>query len=281
MARNSQNACGPRHRQASQADDAKVETIPALDEKKPENAGAARPGRTHSVNVSDTTPTPLDPFQLTGRSTSHVIETPELGVRLHAQAAEAVLELRAAAAAAGIDLVVVSAFRDFARQCAIWNAKFRGERPMLDASGNRLDPGTMDEISRVRAILIWSALPGASRHHWGSDFDVIDRAAMPAGYQPRLTVEEFTTGPFVRLDEWLAANLANHGFFRPYSTDRGGVHPEPWHLSFAPVSVPALQQMTEGVLRESIASSDLEGRETVLAELPWIYDRYVLSVDAP
>jgi LAS superfamily LD-carboxypeptidase LdcB len=223
----------------------------------------------------------LDSFQLTGRSSTHVVEIPDLGVRLHTDAAAPVLSLREAAAGAGIDLVVVSGFRDFSRQVAIWNAKFRGERPMLDRAGRPLDAASLDESARVRSILTWSALPGASRHHWGSDFDVIDRAAMPAGYRPQLTVEEFTRGPFVRLNEWLAANLANHGFFRPYTTDRGGVHPEPWHLSFAPVSVPALGGMSEAVLREAIAGSDLAGREVVLSEMTWIYDKFVASVDLP
>jgi LAS superfamily LD-carboxypeptidase LdcB len=225
--------------------------------------------------------TPLDSFELTGRAATHIREAPGLGARLHAGAVAAVNTLREAAAAAGIDLAIVSAFRDFSRQASIWNAKFRGQRPMLDASGRPLDALGLDEPARVRSILIWSALPGASRHHWGTDFDVIDRASLPPGYQPQLTVEEFTTGPFVRLNEWLGANLGNYGFFRPYSTDRGGVHPEPWHLSYAPISVPALATLTPEVLREAIALSDLAGREIVLGQLPEIYDKYVASVDAP
>jgi LAS superfamily LD-carboxypeptidase LdcB len=225
--------------------------------------------------------TALDSFELTGRAATHVREAPGLGARLHAGAVAAVNTLREAAAAAGIDLVIVSAFRDFSRQAAIWNAKFRGERPMLDRAGRPLDAAALDERERVRSILIWSALPGASRHHWGTDFDVIDRASLPAGYQPQLTVEEFTTGPFVRLNEWLGANLGNYGFFRPYSTDRGGVHPEPWHLSYARISGPALATLTVDVLREAIVGSELAGREIVLEQLPEIYDRYVASVDTP
>jgi LAS superfamily LD-carboxypeptidase LdcB len=224
---------------------------------------------------------PLDSLQLTGRASTHVREAQGLGVRLHAEAGAAVATLREAAAAAGIDLVVVSAFRDFSHQCRIWNGKFHGDRPMLDRAGRPLDGSVLEEPARVRSILFWSALPGASRHHWGTDFDVIDRAALPPGYQPQLTVEEFTTGPFVRLNEWLGANLGNHGFFRPYTTDRGGVHPEPWHLSYAPISVPALGSMTLEVLREAVSQSELAGRETVLAQLPEIYDRYVVSVDTP
>jgi LAS superfamily LD-carboxypeptidase LdcB len=226
--------------------------------------------------------TALNALELTGRASTHVQEAPALGARLHAEVIGPLNAMREAAAAAGIDLAVVSSFRDFARQSAIWNAKFRGERPMLDRSGQPLEVSTLDPPARVRSILIWSALPGASRHHWGTDFDVIDRAAMPAGYRPQLTVQEFSPGgPFSRLNQWLAANLANHGFFRPYSTDRGGVHPEPWHLSYAPVSVPALGGMTLEVLKEAIRTSDLEGREIVLEQLPSIYDKYVASVDAP
>jgi LAS superfamily LD-carboxypeptidase LdcB len=191
-------------------------------------------------------------------------------------------DLRAAAAAAGIDLAIVSSFRDFDRQVGIWNAKFRGERPLLDRRGQALNAANLDESARIDAILLWSALPGASRHHWGTDIDVVDRAAVPADYRPQLTVDEFTgDGPFAPLNEWLAANLAHHGFFRPYTTDLGGVHPEPWHLSYAPVAREALESLTLEVLSEAIEHSDLLGREQVLARLATIYSQYVMAIDSP
>lgn len=221
----------------------------------------------------------LNTQELTGRAATHIREVPELGCRLHADAVEAALKLRAAAAGADIDLAIVSAFRDFDRQVAIWNAKFRGERPLLGRDGQPLDAARLDERGKVDAILLWSALPGASRHHWGSDFDVIDRAACGPGYQPQLTIEEFSRGPFAPLNDWLAANLASLGFFRPYTTDRGGVHPEPWHVSYAPVAGPALSRLTLDVLYEAIDKSELAGREHVLARLPEIHARYVMAVD--
>ena len=224
----------------------------------------------------------LNSLELTGRAATHVREAPTLGARLHPQAIDAVNALRAASAAAGIDLAIASSFRDFSRQGAIWNGKYRGERPLLDRAGGLLDAAALSEPERVRSILIWSALPGASRHHWGSDFDVYDRAAVPGDYRPELTVAEFTgQGPFLRLNEWLGANLADYGFFRPYGTDRGGVHPEPWHLSYAPIAAPALQALTLEVLEDAVSNSDLAGREHVLAQLPAIYERYVVSVDTP
>jgi LAS superfamily LD-carboxypeptidase LdcB len=226
--------------------------------------------------------TSLNPFELTGRASTHVHEAPLLDARLHAEVIAPAQALREASAAAGIDLVIVSSFRDFTRQAAIWNGKFQGRRPLLDAAGAALEAATLSPAERVRAILIWSALPGASRHHWGTDFDVIDRAALPPGYQVQLTVEEFTDGgPFARLNEWLGANLGNFGFFRPYTTDRGGVRPEPWHLSYAPVAVPALAAFTPEILREAIERAELDGKEEILKKLPELYDKYVASVDAP
>jgi LAS superfamily LD-carboxypeptidase LdcB len=225
----------------------------------------------------------LDEFELTGRTRTHVAPVPGTGCTLQPAAAEAFLALRRAAAADGIALEVVSSFRDFDRQCAIWNAKYRGERPLLGPDGQPLVHAALAPSQLIEAILLWSALPGASRHHWGSELDVIDGAALPAGYRARLVLEEFADpGPFAALDRWLAQNLARHGFFRPYTTDRGGVRPEPWHLSYAPVSVPALAALTPEVLRRALLAADsLGGRELLLAQLPALHARYVAAVDTP
>jgi LAS superfamily LD-carboxypeptidase LdcB len=223
---------------------------------------------------------PLSAQQLTGRDASHICDVPELASRLHTDAIEATRALREAAADDGIDLVIASSFRDFERQLAIWNAKFRGERPLLDRDGRPLEAAKLDERARVDAILLWSALPGASRHHWGSDFDVFDRSAAAPDYRVQLTVAEFTgDGPFADLNDWLGLHLARLGFFRPYTTDRGGVHPEPWHLSYAPVSGPALSMLTLDVLYEAIEKSELLGREHVLTRLPEIHAKYVMAID--
>jgi LAS superfamily LD-carboxypeptidase LdcB len=102
--------------------------------------------------------------------------------------------LRESCAAGGIDLQIVSGFRDFDAQLRIWNMKYRGERPLYDREGNVREHASLDAPQLVEAILCWSALPGASRHHWGSDIDVIDRAAMPENYRLRLLPDEFEPG---------------------------------------------------------------------------------------
>jgi LAS superfamily LD-carboxypeptidase LdcB len=221
-------------------------------------------------------------LELTGRCSTHVREIPELGCILHGEAALQALAMRAAARAAGIELAIVSSFRDFDRQLVLWNAKYDGERQLLDRDGRALCHAHLSERALVDAILIWSALPGASRHHWGTDMDVVDRAAVAPDYRPQLVPAEFAgDGPFARLDAWLAANMGTFGFFRPYTTDRGGVQPEPWHLSFAPVAEPALAALTPHILGAALAASGMHGREAVLARLPEIYTRYVIAVDPP
>jgi LAS superfamily LD-carboxypeptidase LdcB len=219
--------------------------------------------------------------QLTGRARDHLSELTDPPCALHNEVVAPFLAMRAAASADGIDLVAFSSFRDFDRQLAIWNGKFRGERPLQDRSGNPLDALSLTPAERVAAILWWSALPGASRHHWGTDFDVLDARAMPAGYKVQVVPAEYLAGgPFHRLTTWLDANMHAFGFFRPYTTDRGGVAPEPWHLSHAPVAMRAQAALSIERLREVLAASGIEGRDEVLAGLGPNYTRYVVNVDA-
>lgn len=225
----------------------------------------------------------LNSLELTGRADTHVSPLDELSCALHPEAAAAFGSLRSAARADGIDLTIVSAFRAFRRQEALWNGKFTAERPLYDRSGAEVSRADLaDDAALVDAILIWSALPGASRHHWGTDFDVADLAAVPAGYRPQLVPQEYAVGGcFEKLDRWLTANMGKYGFFRPYRRDRGGVQPEAWHLSFAPVALPALESLSLEVLREAISGAQMWGREAVLARLPELYERYVRTVDGP
>jgi LAS superfamily LD-carboxypeptidase LdcB len=224
----------------------------------------------------------LSAQQLTGRVRSHVLELPQSGCILHPDAAAAFLDLRAAASKSDIDLVAVSSFRDFEHQLLIWNDKFHGQRPLLDRDGGVLDRSVMTEEQLVRAILLWSALPGASRHHWGTEIDLIDRAALAPGQRPQLIAQEYSaTGVFARLGAWLPRHAEQHGFFLPYDRDRGGVQPEPWHVSFAPVSNAALPALTLAVLAAALAQVELAGAAVVQRQLHDIHARYVCAVAQP
>lgn len=221
----------------------------------------------------------LSPLELTGRARTHVEWMPEFGCELAPRAAAAFRAMRAAAAPAGIDLRPVSGFRDFERQLAIWNGKFRGARVLLDAASRPVDAAALDAAQRVAAILVWTALPGASRHHWGSDCDVIDRNALEPGAAVELLPADYAPGGrYERLSQWLGQHAHDYGFFLPYDRDRGGVQPEPWHLSYAPVAAPALAALDVGLLRAALDEAALDGRAAVSARLPEYFERYVAAV---
>ena len=223
----------------------------------------------------------LTELELTGRARSHVVQNEALGAAIHRDVIAPYLALKAAAAGAGIDLQIVSGFRDFDSQLRIWNAKYRGERPLYDGEGRLRDHASLDHDQLIAGILCWSALPGASRHHWGSELDVIDRAAVPEDYRYRLLPEEYGPGGvFHRLHLWLEDHSARFGFFRPYADYRGGVYPERWHLSHAAVATAAMRLLTLELVEATVRESEILGKEHVLEGLPEIYDRYVANVAA-
>lgn len=224
----------------------------------------------------------MNELELTGRARTHVVELQQPCCVLHYEVVAAFLAMRDAAAADGIDLAPRSAFRDFDTQAIIWNRKWSGERPLYDRAGKLLERARLTDSDTVDAILCWSAVPGGSRHHWGTDVDVIDAAAVPSGYTVELVPGEYAPdGIFARLTAWLDANMRRFGFFRPYATDRGGVSPEPWHLSYAPVALPALESLSLSMLRRVIDGSSIAGKPQVLARLPEIYTRFLLAIDSP
>jgi LAS superfamily LD-carboxypeptidase LdcB len=224
----------------------------------------------------------LDPLELTGRARTHIVQLERPRCALHRDVVAPFLEMCAAAAADGIELAVFSAYRDFEAQLAIWNRKFRGERALYDREGRMLDHASLDEEALIRAILRWSALPGASRHHWGTDIDVFDAGAVPPEYRVQLLPDEYGPGgPFARLDRWLDENAVRFGFYRPYDRDRGGVNPEPWHISHAPIAWPASQRLTPALVAQALSRAEVLGREAVLGRLQAIFEGYVSNVAHP
>lgn len=224
----------------------------------------------------------MNEFELTGRAISHIVALDHPKCALHFEAATSFLAMRDAAAQEGIDLQSRSAFRDFDTQLLIWNRKWRGERTLLGRDGMALNHAALSPSELLDAILTWSAIPGGSRHHWGSEIDLVDAAAIPAGYQVQLTAAEYAAdGIFARLSAWLDTHARRFGFFRPYRTDRGGVSPEPWHFSYGPVSMRAMELLSLAMLRRVLEQSQIEGKQQVLARLPEIYTRFLLAIDLP
>jgi len=224
----------------------------------------------------------MDAAELTGRARTHVVDIAELTCAVHKHALAPFLNMRRAALREGIDLSIASGFRDFDRQLALWNEKWSGVRALYDAAGQPLAAKSLAPPARVEAILLWSALPGASRHHWGTDLDLIDRVPVAAGHRLRLTPDEYDVGgPFEPLAAWLDRHAARFGFFRPFRGVLSGVQAEPWHYSFAPVAESARRSLTQALLGEAIAAAPMMGKDVVLERLDDWHARFVRSVDLP
>ena len=225
---------------------------------------------------------------LTGQTEQHLSSLADadlLGVRVHRDVVRPFLDLKDEARGAGFDLRCLSGFRSFEQQLSIWNRKALGKLAVLDSNAVPLDIEKLSEKELVFAILRWSALPGASRHHWGTDLDVYDANARPEGYEIELIPEEVNAGGmFGPLHEWLDGRIADgaaFGFFRPYDKDRQGVAPERWHLSHAPTAAGYEQQFTRELFRKAIQKAHVELEAALLRNLDEICERFVTNVNRP
>jgi|SaaInlStandDraft_1057018.scaffolds.fasta_scaffold10429_4 LAS superfamily LD-carboxypeptidase LdcB len=218
---------------------------------------------------------------LTGSTERHlcVLDSGVQPIKVHVEVVSPFTELQARAALQGFDLRICSGFRSFDRQLHIWNGKLSGLRPVVDHRGKPLALETLDAWEQIQALLRWSALPGTSRHHWGTDFDIYDAAAMPEGYQIQLTPDEVEGGGiFAPMHNWLDSCVGSDselGFYRPYSTDTGGVAPERWHLSYAPIADAYAQQLGADVIVQRLEGTELLLVDTVIEHLDEIFQRFV------
>lgn len=217
---------------------------------------------------------------LTGQASTALVPVEHGGSFLvHKDVLSPWTDLVAQALDAGFSLRIASAWRGFDRQQLIWNGKASGQRQVLDACGNPLDVCSMSEDALLFAMLRWSAIPGCSRHHWGTDLDVFDAAAVAQDYSVQLTTAECTDcGPFAALHDWLDAVLREESevFFRPYTADRGGIAPERWHLSCRPVAERYEKLLDEARLIDWIMAQDIALKDRIYVHWHDIFHRYVL-----
>ncbi|WP_028115580.1 M15 family metallopeptidase [Ferrimonas senticii] len=215
--------------------------------------------------------------QMLGLDDSHLVAVEQ--AQLERRCAKAFSAMQLAAAADGIDMQIASGWRSFERQLAIFNGKAQGLRPLLDRDGVRLDPLLLSQADLLDAILLWSALPGTSRHHWGTDLDLFDGAQISAKSLQLEPWEYQAGGPNYRLSQWLQQHMADYGFYLPYQQDLGGVLPEPWHLSYAPVSAHTIFDVD--ALAAQLKQSPIELKSSILAQLPGLVERYCQRIAEP
>ncbi|RXN73880.1 D-alanyl-D-alanine carboxypeptidase family protein [Providencia rettgeri] len=212
---------------------------------------------------------------LTGRSTDHLV-TLGGSHRLQFNATKAFLAMQQTATKAGFKLQSASAFRDFSRQQLIWNEKFTGLRPVLDTHSQPLDISQLSEGELCEAILHWSALPGASRHHWGTEIDVYDPLRIPTGQTLQLEPWEYEAGGYLaELNDWLTENMSTFDFYRPFTAIDAGVAYEPWHISYWPLAHEAEQLLTPEVIKQMLQQEEIYGKNWLINNLNYVFERYI------
>lgn len=136
------------------------------------------------------------------------------------------LKMAKAAEQDGVKLRIISATRNFWTQKYIWEAKWNGKRKV---EGKNLATSGLNDIKKAKTILRYSSMPGTSRHHWGTDFDINS-----------LNNHYFSHGYGKKVYHWLRANAHRYGFCQPYSVKGKnrpfGYEEEKWHWSYKPIS---------------------------------------------
>lgn len=225
----------------------------------------------------------MDESLLRGQTENHLTTLLEFpGHQVHKDCARDLLSLQEKAKSQGFNLQLASSFRSFEKQLSIWNAKARGERALLDDQGIALDYTQLSEEEIVMSILRWSAIPGVSRHHWGTDIDVFDANALPnENYKVQLTPQE-VQGIFAPFHHWLTRLIEKDdacGFFRPYQNDLGGVAPEMWHLSYRPLAEKYTKAYDFHFFLETLRQNDqLLLKDILLDRAEEIYERFVMNI---
>ena len=216
--------------------------------------------------------------ELLGQQSQHIHWLSEK-VGIHHDMVNAYQEMQAAAKNQNIDLRIASGWRGFERQLQIWNNKFLAVTRVKSIEGKTIDITELSDYEKIKAILTFSALPGASRHHWGTDIDVYAPNLLLNGDILQLEPWEYSErGPFWPLNDWLKQNSQRFGFYFPYDCYRGGIAHEPWHLSYAPLADNYQKKFTVDLLAKAIENAAIEGKLTILNHLDEIYQNYISNI---
>ncbi len=166
------------------------------------------------------------------------------------------LAMYQAAKKEGVNLKIISAARTFEEQTWIWEDKWKKNKVKYPA----------DTVLSA-FIMQYSAMPGTSRHHWGTEVDL--NSTSDSYY-------ETATGK--KVYEWLVQNANSFGFCQTYDSKgmarTTGYNEEKWHWSYFPLSEQFLKNYASKVNYSHI--SGFLGDQTAL-KLD-VISNYVLAV---
>lgn len=165
-------------------------------------------------------------------------------------------EMYKAAQKEGIHLKIISASRTFEEQKWIWEDKWKKNKATYPA-----------DTSLAKFIMQYSAMPGTSRHHWGTEVDLNSTSE-----------SYFTTATGAKMYKWLTEHAADYGFCQTYDSKgvgrKSGYNEEKWHWSYFPIADPLLTKYAEMVQYTHIQGFLGDGSAQKLD----VIDNYVLAI---
>ena len=191
---------------------------------------------------------------LTGMDNSKIVGDT---IQLERETYNAFIKMKDAAENDGIKIKLISGFRDFYRQQTIWNNKYK----------KFTEEFLLDGPSAIQEIIRFSTIPGTSRHHWGTEIDVIDENFK--NEKNLLIAKKYEEGGiFNSLKKWMDKNSEKFGFYIVYDDDinRPGFEYEPWHYTYKPVSDLYQKEFLKLDLKSIISKTKVAGREFINEE---------------
>ena len=155
---------------------------------------------------------------------------------LQKETINAFINMNQAAKKDGVKLMIISGTRNFYQQKEIWEKKYI-----------KYAKEGMSDIDIIKKIMIWSAMPATSRHHWGTDIDINGFDDYFDGINKQSNIEY----------KWLVNNASKFGFCQVYSEKtigkrEVGYNEEKWHWSYMPLSNEYLKKYQELISYEDI-----------------------------
>ena len=175
-------------------------------------------------------------------------------ILLEKETYSAFIKMKDAAEKDGIIIKLVSGFRDFYRQQMIWNNKYK----------KFTNEFSLDGPTAIKEIIRFSTIPGTSRHHWGTEIDIIDKNF--ENEKDLLISKKYEEGGiFSSLKKWMDKNSKRFGFYIVYDDDsnRPGFEYEPWHYTYKPVSDLYQREFLKLNLKSIISKTKVEGKEFI------------------
>ena len=175
-------------------------------------------------------------------------------ILLEKETYSAFIQMKDAAEKDGIIIKLVSGFRDFYRQQMIWNNKYK----------KFTNEFSLDGPTAIKEIIRFSTIPGTSRHHWGTEIDIIDKNF--ENEKDLLISKKYEEGGiFNSLKKWMDKNSKRFGFYIVYDDDsnRPGFEYEPWHYTYKPISDLYQREFLKLNLKSIISKTKVEGKEFI------------------